>query len=64
MVMALAFLEALPNENAEIKQMKLDILAKLKIGYDILVKFQTIEKGYEWFGESPAHESLSAYGLM
>jgi hypothetical protein len=29
-----------------------------------LVSFRTKEKGYEWFGESPAHEALSAYGLM
>ena len=28
------------------------------------MSFKTKEKGYEWFGESPAHESLSAYGLM
>ena len=44
--------------------MKLNIEAKLKKGYDKLVSFKTKEKGYEWFGESPAHESLSAYGLM
>ena len=41
-----------------------DIQGKLKKGYDKLVSFQTKEKGYEWFGESPAHEGLSAYGLM
>ena len=28
------------------------------------MSFKTKENGYEWFGESPAHESLSAYGLM
>ncbi|CDW84292.1 a-macroglobulin complement component [Stylonychia lemnae] len=64
MVMALGFLEALPVEDQQIKEMKLDIQAKLKRGYDKLVTFQTKEKGYEWFGESPAHEGLSAYGLL
>lgn len=44
--------------------MIIDIEGKLKKGYDKLVSFKTKEKGYEWFGESPAHESLSAYGLM
>jgi len=44
--------------------MTMDIEGKLKRGYDKLVSFKTKEKGYEWFGESPAHESLSAYGLM
>lgn len=28
------------------------------------MSFKTKENGYEWFGQSPAHESLSAYGLM
>lgn len=44
--------------------MILSIEEKLKKGYDKLVSYKTKEKGYEWFGESPAHESLSAYGLM
>jgi len=44
--------------------MIVDIEAKLKRGYDKLVSFKTKEKGYEWFGDSPAHEGLSAYGLM
>ena len=37
---------------------------KLKKGYEKLISYKTTEKGYEWFGESPAHEALSAYGLM
>ena len=44
--------------------MIVDIQAKLKRGYDKLISFKTKEKGYEWFGGSPAHEGLSAYGLM
>ena len=33
-------------------------------GYKRLITFETKEKGYEWFGGSPAHEGLTAYGLM
>ena len=29
-----------------------------------MVSFETPEKGYEWFGGTPAHEALTAYGLM
>lgn len=33
-------------------------------GYKRLVSFETKENGYEWFGSVPAHEGLTAYGLM
>ncbi|MBC7920476.1 MAG: TonB family protein [Ferruginibacter sp.] len=33
-------------------------------GYQRLTSFETREKGYEWFGSVPAHEGLTAYGLM
>jgi hypothetical protein len=33
-------------------------------GYKKLTGFETKQKGYEWFGGSPAHEALTAYGLM
>ncbi len=33
-------------------------------GYKRLTSFETKTKGYEWFGQSPAHEGLTAYGLM
>jgi len=33
-------------------------------GYKKLTSFETKEKGYEWFGGAPAHEALTAYGLM
>ena len=32
-------------------------------GYQRLVSFEANKKGYEWFGNSPAHEALTAYGL-
>jgi hypothetical protein len=67
MVMGLQYLKALPEDQQNLpsnKAMIVDIEGKLKRGYDKLVSFKTKEKGYEWFGDSPAHEGLSAYGLM
>jgi hypothetical protein len=36
----------------------------LDLGYKKLIGYETRTKGFEWFGTSPAHESLSAYGLL
>jgi A-macroglobulin complement component/carboxypeptidase family protein/alpha-2-macroglobulin family protein len=33
-------------------------------GYKLLTGYETTEKGYEWFGHTPGHEALTAYGLM
>jgi hypothetical protein len=33
-------------------------------GYNRLAGFECKSKGYEWFGEDPGHETLTAYGLM
>ena len=33
-------------------------------GYKRLTTFETPQKGYEWFGAAPAHQGLTAYGLM
>lgn len=37
---------------------------KLDSGYKMLVGFWCPDKGYEWFGENPGHEALTAFGLM
>ncbi|WP_224364821.1 MG2 domain-containing protein [Hyalangium versicolor] len=37
---------------------------KLEKGYKRLVGFECTEKGYEWFGENPGHEALTAFGLL
>ena len=37
---------------------------KLDRGYRKLVGYETKEKGYEWFGSTPAHEALTAYGVL
>ncbi|MBI4510742.1 MAG: hypothetical protein HY698_13995 [Deltaproteobacteria bacterium] len=33
-------------------------------GYLLLSGYETNTKGYEWFGQNPGHEALTAYGLM
>jgi uncharacterized protein YfaS (alpha-2-macroglobulin family) len=33
-------------------------------GYARLTGYECKAKGYEWFGEDPGHEALTAYGLM
>jgi alpha-2-macroglobulin-like protein len=37
---------------------------KLEAGYKRLVGFECKDRGYEWFGESPGHEALTAFGLL
>jgi len=69
MVMALQLLNEMQKSLSKqedidrVKLMKFQIMEKLKKGYDRLVTFETSTKGYEWFGESPGHEALSAYGI-
>lgn len=36
----------------------------LERGYQRLAGYESKSKGYEWFGEDPGHEALTAYGLM
>ena len=38
--------------------------ALLDSGYKRLTGFECKEHGYEWFGQDPGHEALTAYGLM
>lgn len=67
MVMGLQYLKSQPDsimKDPKIQSLIVDIEGKLKKGYDKLISFKTKENGYEWFGKSPAHEALSAYGLM
>lgn len=36
----------------------------LQRGFDKLKGFECKQKGYEWFGQDPGHEALTAYGLL
>ncbi|MCC7530875.1 MAG: A-macroglobulin complement component [Candidatus Melainabacteria bacterium] len=37
---------------------------KLEDGYKKLVSFWCPDRGYEWFGQDPGHEALTAFGLL
>ncbi|HEY9681732.1 MAG TPA: MG2 domain-containing protein [Oculatellaceae cyanobacterium] len=37
---------------------------KLDDGYKKLVAFWCPDRGYEWFGQDPGHEALTAFGLL
>lgn len=39
-------------------------LGYIEAGYKRLIGFETSEDGFEWFGKAPAHEALTAYGLL
>lgn len=39
-------------------------LGYIKNGYKRLLGFETIQRGFEWFGHTPPHEALTAYGLL
>lgn len=45
-------------------QLVKDAREKLDRGYQRLVGFECSDKGYEWFGENPGHEALTAFGLL
>jgi alpha-2-macroglobulin-like protein len=54
----------LQQNNAADPALVADASGKLARGYKLLTGYETKEKGYEWFGENPGHEALTAYGLM
>jgi len=45
-------------------QLVKDARERLDRGYQRLVGFECSNKGYEWFGENPGHEALTAFGLL
>jgi hypothetical protein len=60
-VMALRYLKAHPDADPKaVEQAK----ALAEKGYRRLVSFECAKRGYEWFGHDPAHEALTAYGLL
>jgi hypothetical protein len=60
-IMVMQYLES--NDAAD-PALVADATAKLGRGYKLLTGYETKQKGYEWFGETPGHEALTAYGLM
>ena len=60
-VMALLLLEQLKETDVALKQQALQYI---KQGYKRLTSFETKENGFEWFGRTPPHLGLTAYGLL
>jgi alpha-2-macroglobulin-like protein len=60
-VMILGYLGASGAADAQLLQKTQGTLDR---GYKLLAGFETPNKGYEWFGKTPGHEALTAYGLM
>ena len=60
-IMVLKYLRATNKINPEVEEKALAFIAK---GYRRLKGFETKEDGFEWFGRTPPHETLTAFGLM
>jgi hypothetical protein len=60
-IMVLDYMRKMKIDNPEIEAKAMRLLDE---GYKKLISFETKENGYEWFGAAPAHEALTAYGLM
>ena len=59
--MVLDYLKNTGNKDSKLLARATDLLDR---GYKRLTTFETPNKGYEWFGANPAHEGLTAYGIM
>lgn len=57
----LKYLRSSNKSNPAIENKALDYI---KTGYQRLIGFETAENGFEWFGKTPPHEALTAYGLL
>ncbi|MFG0315783.1 MAG: MG2 domain-containing protein [Planctomycetota bacterium JB042] len=60
-VLALAYLEAAGGDDPAFERRARELLGR---GYAKITGYECSERGYEWFGGDPAHEALSAYGLL
>lgn len=59
--MVLDYLKSTDSKDTKTLAKATDLLNR---GYKRLTTFESSEKGYEWFGANPAHEGLTAYGIM
>lgn len=57
-------LQYLNSTNSGSIKTKSDALRYIKSGYKKLAAYEIKGGGFEWFGHTPAHEGLSAFGLM
>ena len=60
-IFILKYLRETGKSNPAIEQKAMQYIES---GYKKLIGFETSENGFEWFGHSPAHAALTAYGLL
>nr|WP_299389376.1 TonB-dependent receptor plug domain-containing protein [Allomuricauda sp.] len=60
-VMVLKYLQETGKSNQEIEAKAMNYI---KQGYKRLIGFETSEGGFEWFGKTPPHETLTAFGIL
>ncbi|HTH55424.1 MAG TPA: MG2 domain-containing protein [Cyclobacteriaceae bacterium] len=60
-ILALQFLKQTGRSNPAIEKKALDFIDS---GYKMLKGYEINSGGFEWFGHPPAHEALTAYGLI
>ncbi|WP_166437242.1 TonB-dependent receptor plug domain-containing protein [Niastella caeni] len=57
----LKYLRESGRSNPDIEKKALGYIER---GYKRLIGFETKKNGFEWFGNTPPHEALTAYGLL
>ena len=60
-VLVLNYLRSVGKTDKTIEKKALGYIEK---GYKRLIGFETSEGGFEWFGKTPPHETLTAYGIL
>jgi len=60
-ILVLQYMNARGIDDPERRAYALELLEK---GYRKLVKYETAKGGFEWFGHTPPHLGLTAYGLI
>ena len=60
-IYVLKYLKESGKVNSEIEKKALGYIER---GYARLAGFETPQNGFEWFGKTPPHEALTAYGLL
>lgn len=60
-VFILKYLKQSGRSNPDIEQKARGYIQR---GYERLIGYETAESGFEWFGKTPPHEALTAYGLL
>lgn len=60
-IMALNYMRETNSSNPKLEQQAREYL---KVGYSRLTGYESKGGGFDWWGRDPAHEALTAYGLM